>query len=610
MSKKKKKIKEGAFTKDYSKTTRDDQLILNALASSIMDSEYCVSVDDNISTEEIDQSTTGTRIIKMVPNTFTNGCLTKDSNKVNDPETHDDLESFLAKASIGAENFGNFARDIDLPDDIVEVNMPPEDQDGIRDDLVPVVKDRTKEYHSLEEVLISRDGEDEDEETEEQSEDTEEQTPDIMPKMGVYPDGILPDEKLSERQDEVANNPSSITLQDAFKMIVCDDENGDFIISDPYKNYKAHTINTYALTEARTNYASSSVYNGMVKNIPFALAFIAGPILVIRPGDELFQKFITTVETFDRDHIFIMTRVEDTKGPDGNDVIDFLVYYADPESVEFTIDLIRDFQGEPDSAIDFLYAVFKKAMDRHENLWSSMEWIDNIIEIEKSQAADVYYAMDLITNDGSTVIDIDRNRTVEEFIKEFTRPIENYIDPEKGIFTKNCKMLKALLDDKMAPTDKEGVLIIPENFSFTKNMTKNTQGSQHPSFTRSNESRAKTVYSSGSMDNKPFKAALQNVIMDEKAKEDPSNIEIEDAGDGSEIEIKLNERTEEVKENPNEEFVMHRSQNSIINPAQEAAMPEPKTGTEASSQNTSKDQDEVRNKNMKVFGKQMSVRLN
>ena len=274
---------------------------------------------------------------------------------------------------------------------------------------------------------------------------------------------VKEDMKENTSDDEEDDTPEEdITLDSAFSVFFNDPENGDIIISDPWKDFRSHVISIYNTAEATTNYQSDAYLN-LKSFANLAVAMIAGPVLVIpQQGEDkeahaMFEKFITGVTDLDTRRIMILTRTEENS-TDEEPIIDFLVFFIDHDSNLFLEKALETYEKE-NIAIDFLYAIYNKAWDRRTTRWTRLEYLDGLIEDTESSKEDVEFFLDLVSKDPSTVTG---ENTVEKFIDDLCMPMELMVP-----FIHSAYLSLAYFMANASIEDGK-ILEIPNGFAMTK----------------------------------------------------------------------------------------------------------------------------------------------
>ena len=429
--KNKKGLKKSLFSKDYSDVTQEEQFQLLLLGERIMNGE----------TVDFDKE----RASKV---------LSDAKESTGDPIK--DLVSFMKDTNVDVDEEGNLQ---ELSDKIIEDCVP------VKKIVTPEPKqeyDKTDDYplpdahyagKSFNNALINSDDEDDDEE-----------------------DDTFFDDVDHEEDDEV--DMESATMDNQFKIIHADHDSGDIVIKDVWKDFKSHTISFYNMIEAKMNYEKSTLYEQMKSFVDLAVAFIAGPVLVIKHGNKKFKEFIDSVENFDRERILCLSKFDDERvDENGDPLIHFLVYYIDEASKD-ELETIFDVFEEPDSdnnaiILDFLYSVFKKAVDRHENQWGCYEGIDCLIDENESSDEDIDFVLSLIKKDKDTVMG---KGSFDHFMDTFVLPIETFLTKRFGganVFNVYVALLSDVLDgSKDNIIIEDGVIIVPDNFGYDENGTR------------------------------------------------------------------------------------------------------------------------------------------
>lgn len=274
-------------------------------------------------------------------------------------------------------------------------------------------------------------------------------------------------EEYDDEEEEMES-----TLDSTFKVIQGDHSLGDIVVKDAWEDFKSHTFTFYNMIPANMNYDKSPLYTQMCGFIDLTIAFIAGPLLVIKQGNEKFKEFIKTVAEIDRERIFVFSKTSETEfDADGNPAIHFLIYYIDRESKEELEILFETFEHPDDDnnkiILDFLYSVYKKAIDRHENPWACYESLDALIDEKESDDDDLDFVLDLIKEDEDTVLG---ESDIDLFLDNYVLPIETFIkeDDSPAVLYTFVKLLDYVFD--MSRDDiviENGIIQVPDNFGYT-----------------------------------------------------------------------------------------------------------------------------------------------
>lgn len=260
------------------------------------------------------------------------------------------------------------------------------------------------------------------------------------------------------------------TLDNQFKVLTEDLEIGDIVINDAWKRYKSHTISFVNMKAATMDYQNSSLYNEMCGFLDFAIAMIAGPVLIIREGNPKFQRLIDIIESLDTERIFFVSKTDtDVLNDKGEPATHILMYYIDSGSKDLLNILIEGWEdnGDNEIVLDFLYSVYKKVTDRYENPFSVYAGIDVLIEDFESSDTDIDYVIDLILKDENTVIRTDNGGNhYEYFLKNIVMSkIEAFVQcpqNEMPIF----EAFKNILSIYFEKEDTGEIIQIPVNFGI------------------------------------------------------------------------------------------------------------------------------------------------
>ncbi len=269
---------------------------------------------------------------------------------------------------------------------------------------------------------------------------------------------------------ELEENEEEATLDNQFKVLTEDMETSDIVINDAWKRYKSHSISFFNMRAATMDYANSSLYAEMCGFLDFAIAVIAGPVLIVREGNPKFQRFIDQVESCDTERIFFVTKTdEEILNSNGKPATHILMYYIDKKSKELLNILVEGWEdnGDNEIVLDFVYSVYKKVTDRYENPFSLYAGIDVLIENFESSDTDIDYVIDLILKEESTVVRTDNGGShYEHFLKNIVmNRIEAFINcPQNpmGIF----EIFKNILSIYFEKDNDGGILQIPTNFGL------------------------------------------------------------------------------------------------------------------------------------------------
>ena len=440
MGKKKKGLKKLLFSQDYSDVTQEEQFQLLLLGERIMSGE---SVD--IESEKLTKT------------------ISDFKDSTGDPIK--DLVSYMKDTNMDVDEEGNLQELADkITEDSITLQMITE-QNSKRhtskedDNALPVAQSSDKPVDTSQDVAENTDDDDDDDVVEPADDDYEDDEEDFT-------------------YDEEEIDMENATLNNQFKIIHADHDTGDIVIKDVWKDFKSHTISFFNMIEAKMDYTKSPLYEQMKSFIDLAVAFIAGPVLVIKHGNKKFKEFIDTVENFDRERILCLSKFDDERvDENGEPLIHFLIYYIDEASKD-ELETIFDVFEEPDSdnnaiILDFIYSVFKKAVDRHENQWGCYDGIDCLIDENESSDEDIDFVLELIKKDKDTVMG---NGGFDHFMDTFVLPIEMFLSTRFGssnAFNLYVTLLADVLDGSREDSViEDGVIIVPNNFGYDENGTR------------------------------------------------------------------------------------------------------------------------------------------
>ena len=435
MGKKKKGLKKLLFSQDYSDVTQEEQFQLLLLGEKIMSGE---SVD--IESEKLTKT------------------ISDFEGSTGDPIK--DLVSYMKDTNMDVDEEGNLQ---ELADKIVEDCIP----------LQKIIDQHSKQITSEEDdkdlPVAQYSGKPGD-----NSQDTSE---DVVDNDDDDDDDDEDDEE-DFTFDEEEIDMENATLDNQFKIIHADHDTGDIVIKDVWKDFKSHTISFFNMIEAKMDYSKSPLYEQMKSFVDLAVAFIAGPVLVIKHGNKKFKEFIDTVENFDRERILCLSKFDDEKvDENGEPLVHFLIYYIDEASKD-ELETIFDVFEEPDNdnnaiILDFIYSVFKKAVDRHENQWGCYDGIDCLIDENESSDEDIDFVLELIKKDKDTVMG---NGGFDHFMDTFVLPIEMFLSTRFGssnAFNLYVTLLSDVLDgSRENAVIEDGIIIVPNNFGYDENGTR------------------------------------------------------------------------------------------------------------------------------------------
>ena len=284
--------------------------------------------------------------------------------------------------------------------------------------------------------------------------------------------GVSDGEIARDFEDELEEDEEEATLDNQFKVLTEDMETSDIVINDAWKRYKSHSISFFNMRAATMDYENSSLYAEMCGFLDFAIAVIAGPVLIVREGNPKFQRFIDQVESCDTERIFFVTKTDnEILNPKGEPATHILMYYIDKESKDLLNILVEGWEdnGDNEIVLDFFYSVYKKVTDRYENPFSVYAGIDVLIENFESSDTDIDYVIDLILKEESTVVRTDNGGShYDHFLKNIVmNRIEAFINcPQNpmGIF----EIFKNILSIYFEKDSDGGILQIPTNFGLNE----------------------------------------------------------------------------------------------------------------------------------------------
>ena len=466
MGKKKKKIKHDIFERDYSDISVEDQFKMLALSDRLMNGE---DVDFNFIEED-------EKVEKSKKKKSKGVCIEDIVKGATSKPTIPVIEETPSTSSIT-----NFLDDAVLLDS-EEIIVDESEDDLSMEDYASMIVDDCRPstpLTSFGEALLkagikvsqgtTNSEYDEPQNVEEPEDEDNEESSDF--------DDVFDDDSddFDVEHDDEDEEP---TLDNQFKVIQKDDEYGDIVIKDAWKDFKSHTINFYNMRPAIMNFEESVQYSNMRGLAVLALAFIAGPVLVIKHGNEKFSNFIKTTKSFDKERIFILRKEDDDiKDTTGKRLIHFLVYYIDQESQEELEILLERFSNleNPDDviALDILYSIYEKAMSRHENPWSSYVGIDALIDQFESSDEDIDFVLDLIRKDKDTELG---ESTFEYFMDNFVLPIEAFIGDhnEIGAFDLYRTILRHTMENESNYPVVDDVIQVPDNFGYNNEGVRTT----------------------------------------------------------------------------------------------------------------------------------------
>jgi len=351
---------------------------------------------------------------------------------------------------------------------------------------------------------------------------------------------VQDDEVESDDDNDDMSEYEEETLDNQFKVIEVDEETSDIIIRDSWNPIKSNVISFYNLIEANFNYTNSNLYDQMKSTVEFALAFISGPLLVIKQGNELFKDFINTVEAMDTDRIFICSKLSETDvDTNGDPACHFLVYHIDQFSIDTLSDLFESFESQRNKdkqiLLDFLYAVYKKASDRHTNSWSCYESVDMLIDDYESDDDDIEYVLDLIKKEDSTVMG---TSNFDNFLDKFVFPIETFIT-DKYTNSNIFRVIEKLLSHHLDMTRKDiivedGVIQVPDNFGY------DDYGTNRSNFHNMKSDIEKPERVTNLPDTVMEDVSAEQTVTEEVTS---ANISIDDIDDDDDFEIEIKQET-------------------------------------------------------------------
>lgn len=281
----------------------------------------------------------------------------------------------------------------------------------------------------------------------------------------------LEDENDDESGDE--EEMELTTLDNTFPVIHKDESLGDLIIKDAWDDFRTHSFTFFNMIPANIDYKKSPLYEQMCAFVDFAIAFIAGPVLVIKQGNEKFKDLFNTVKDLDKERIFFCSKISETEfDKDGEPAIHFLMYYIDKDSkeeLEILFETFEDPENDHNKIIlDLLYSIYKKAVDRHENPWACYDGLDALIDEKESDDDDVDFVLDLIKNDEATVLG---ESDFDYFMDNFVLPIETFIKGDEGhpgVLYTFVKLLEYTFDTSRSDIVMvDDVIQVPDNFGYT-----------------------------------------------------------------------------------------------------------------------------------------------
>lgn len=413
---KKKKFKNSLFSKDYSDISLEEQMKMTLLADQIMAGNY----------DEYDS-------------------------------TDDELEK--VQEEVKFENNGNWIEDMFKA--------------AVKSTISEPVVEEQEEIVVKGPILFAEVTEEEDELTHEDYAEMLESTFVATP-VKVKAVEVIEEKPVEIEEDDEPEEDFSIESDDEdeeddepFKLFMIDPDTCELIIKDPWKEYKSHCINILNVPKARTDYENSVLYNSMKEYCAFALAFIAGPTLVIESGNKLFQEFINTVKNYNTSQIYVMsyTKVDGQKDANGDPITRFLLYYIDNNSLD-EIEMMLETFEKKDSILGFFTALYKKTVDIYENPWAVYDNYDFLFDEYASSDEDIKYVLDLIRQDEDTKIG---TSNYDIFMSKFVIPIEVFITSANelpNVFNTISRVLTTFMvpesSDKIV--DDDFVIDIPADF--------------------------------------------------------------------------------------------------------------------------------------------------
>ena len=429
---KKKKTKSKLLNEDYTNISSDDQFRLLELGERLMRGE--------------DVGLFGTGDKKPVPK----------KKLVVKEEREEDIFSGYNQSSVSAKSLVNNLIKTQMGVTTVEDMEEEEDEFDYED---KTLEDYVQDLHECTAVIKDK------EVSEDVSSDRESIQQDEVQGHRVSNGEITRDSEYELEEDE-----EEATLDNQFKVLTEDMETSDIVINDAWKRYKSHSISFFNMRPATMDYENSSLYAEMCGFLDFAIAVIAGPVLIVREGNPKFQRFIDQVESCDTERIFFVTKTdEEILNPKGNPATHILMYYIDKESKDLLNILVEGWEdnGDNEIVLDFFYSVYKKVTDRYENPFSVYAGIDVLIENFESSDTDIDYVIDLILKEESTVVRTDNGGShYEHFLKNIVmNRIEAFINcPQNpmGIF----EIFKNILSLYFEKDSDGGILQIPTNFGL------------------------------------------------------------------------------------------------------------------------------------------------
>lgn len=429
---KKKKTKSKLLNEDYTNISSEDQFRLLELGERLMRGE-------NV-------GLFGTGDKKPVPK----------KKLVVKEEREEDIFSGYNQSSVSAKSLVNSLIKTQMGVTVVEDAEEEEDEFDYED---KTLEDYVQDLHECTAVIKNK----------EVSEDVSSDRESIHRDEAQSP-SVSDGEIDRDFEYELEENEEEATLDNQFKVLTEDMETSDIVINDAWKRYKSHSISFFNMRAATMDYENSSLYAEMCGFLDFAIAVIAGPVLIVREGNPKFQRFIDQVESCDTERIFFVTKTdEEILNPNGKPATHILMYYIDKKSKELLNILVEGWEdnGDNEIVLDFVYSIYKKVTDRYENPFSVYAGIDVLIENFESSDTDIDYVIDLILKEESTVVRTDNGGShYEHFLKNIVmNRIEAFINcPQNpmGIF----EIFKNILSIYFEKDNDGGILQIPTNFGL------------------------------------------------------------------------------------------------------------------------------------------------
>lgn len=431
---KKKKTKSKLLNEDYTNISSEDQFRLLELGERLMRGESV--------------GLFGTGDKKPVPK----------KKLIAKEEKEEDIFSGYNQSSVSAKSLVNNLIKTQMGVTTVEDVVEEEDEFDYED---KTLEDYVQDLHECTVVIKNK----------EVSEDVSSDRESIQ-RDEVQSPSLSDGEIARDFEDELEENEEEATLDNQFKVLTEDMETSDIVINDAWKRYKSHSISFFNMRAATMDYENSSLYAEMCGFLDFAIAVIAGPVLIVREGNPKFQRFIDQVESCDTERIFFVTKTdEEILNPDGKPATHILMYYIDKESKDLLNILVEGWEdnGDNEIVLDFFYSVYKKVTDRYENPFSIYAGIDVLIENFESSDTDIDYVIDLILKEESTVVRTDNGGShYDHFLKNIVmNRIEAFINcPQNpmGIF----EIFKNILSLYFEKDSDGGILQIPTNFGLNE----------------------------------------------------------------------------------------------------------------------------------------------